>query len=248
MIRICIPVVVMQLVLAVAAPARAATVPFTETFATDNSDWLNATENGDVPAGFQAAGGPDGGSHAEGTFNFQGLTPESRSPVIFRARQLDLGEGVVITASDGNLFGDWIDDGVKKLTAQVRHDAPLPLSFFARFAGPNNFPGAVAVSFAPVLPNTWTQLEFNINQGNPQFFGFPESSFESVFPNIGRLQLGVSLPPALLGVDRTVTFGLDNVSVLSTPEPGSAALLLAAVAGAAGMRTRRRAPQGGCWK
>ena len=247
MIRLSIVLALTPLIFSGAAPSRATSVPFTEEFATDNSDWLNARETGDVPAGFEATGRPDGGSFASGTFNFQGLTSESRSPVIFRAREIDFGGGVTLKASGGTFFGDWIQDGVKKLTLQVRHDAPTPLTFFTRFAGPNNFPGAVGVNFAPVFPNTWTDIEFAINRGNAQFLGFPESSFDAVFPDVGRLQVGVSLPQALLGVDRTVTFGIDKVSTVATPEPASAAMLAVALAGAScAAHPLRRTPRGGC--
>ena len=101
----------------------------------------------------------------------------------------------------------------------------MPLTFFARFADPNNFPGAIAVNFAPVFANTWTELSFSIDANNPQFVGFEGQTFESVFDNIGDIQIGVSVPDTFAGTTTPFTFDIDSATV-TVPEPSTSLLAL----------------------
>jgi MYXO-CTERM domain-containing protein len=158
----------------------------------------------------------DGGGYASTNYAFNtGGGAGGTSAVIFRAQDE--------FNSSGNAFvGDWIADKITKLSVQVRHNAPMPLSYFSRFSGPGNFPGATAIQFAPVMPNTWTTLTFNITPTSPQFVTFEGMDFTSVFKNIGHIQLGVSIPAALANDTTLYKYDIDGVSAV--PEPASIGL------------------------
>jgi hypothetical protein len=201
-------------VLSINTAARATIVPYTEEFAADAANWRDAA--GLTPLAWNAAGGPDAGSYASTTFNFVSSAANS-TPGILRAQDE--------YNSSGNAFvGNWIADGVNQLSIAVRHNSPEALTFFTRIAGPSNFPGVAAVNFVPVVPNTWTTLIFPIVPGNPQFvFEGPPSTFNSVFGNVGHVQVGVMVPAALSGVDQSFTFDVDKASIV--PEPASFCVL-----------------------
>lgn len=213
--------------LTIVSAAAATTVPFTEAFASDAAGWRNGPDT--AAADWIGAGGADGGGHIRQPFNFVNSVPGPQGPVLFRAEDED-------NASGGAFIGDWIADGVTALTAWVRHDATVPVNFFVRFAGPANFPGATAVSFAPIAPGAWTPIAIGIDPFNPQFVSFEGTDFNTVFSNIGHVQVGVAVPDALAGVDQIFDFDLDLVTI--TPEPSSAALLALGLLAAAGLRRR----------
>jgi len=206
-----------------AVPVWAATVPFTETFAAGHSNWADAAS---APLSWSGAGGADGG-YAYGALSFASL--QAPSDVVAIRGAISAG------ASNGEVFGNWLADGVSDFTAYVRHDAAVPLTFFVRFAVPARFPGAFAVDFTPVAPNEWTLIHVPIDASNPQFVTFEGSTFANVFSDIGHIQLGVRVPEALVGSDVGVTFGIDSISLV--PEPTTLCLL---AAGGARIATRRR--------
>lgn len=194
------------------APAGAATVPFTEDFAAGDAAWRgNPNTVGSLDWSSEG--------YVSEVFSFVSLTPASQGPVLFRG------------PNDSTYAGNWLTDGVLEVHFSVRHDAPVPVTFFARFPSPFGFPGAIAVSFAPVVASSeWTELVFTIDPSNPQFIGFEGSDFNTVFSNIGRVQLGVSVPEGLAGVDTNVTFDLASVSLV--PEAGGLGALALAACGA----------------
>ncbi len=218
-----------------AAPAVAATIPFTEEFAASDSLW-RANSNLENSLTWSASGGVDGSSYVSGTFNFVSSTAGAQGPVLFR------GPGV---ASGGAFVGNWLTEGVLEMSFYVRHDAGVPVNFFARFASPFGFPGAIAASFAPTqsLPvGDWTKITFAITPSNPAFVSFEGSSFDTVFSNVGIVQVGASIPTPLAGVDQVVHFDLDRVSIRGVPEPSGAALLVLGlgIAGLARSHKRRQ--------
>ncbi len=214
-----------------AGVASAALVPFTENFAAGPSDWRQA--DGITDLNWLPAGGPDGSSYGSGLFSFVAQGPGAQ-PAILRAHD----EYGAAGASGGAFVGNWLADGATGFSAWVRHSAPMPLTFYARYASPTNSPGAASVQFAPVLPNTWTQLTFDLAFGTPNLFleGAPSQTlYNSVFSNIGHVQIGAQVPDQLAGSPLTFSFDVDGVSLI--PEPATASLVLL-VAGA--MLTRRR--------
>jgi hypothetical protein len=204
------------------APASAATVPFTEGFTTGDSGWRgNPNTVGSLDWSSEGYVSED--------FNFVGSTAGGQGPVLFRGPA---------SASGGNFVGNWLTDGVREISFSVRHDSAVPIQFFARFASPMGFPGAVAVNFTPVVSSSdWTELVFAIDPSNPQFISFEGSNFETVFSSIGTVQFGVVVPEGLAGVDLNVQFDVSSVSTV--PEPGGlAALAFVAMAIAATFRGR----------
>jgi hypothetical protein len=147
------------------------------------------------------------------------------------------------TSASSNAFvGSWLDGGINRFSAYLRHDAPVPLPFFARFATPSNFPGVGADNGLIVQPNTWTKIEFDITPAQINSTLFPEgpsSFYNSVFGNLGHVQFGFDVPAALAGNATNYTYGLDQVSVASIPEPASC-LLAIGMAAASLMRRQRR--------
>lgn len=208
-----------------ATPLTAAVLPFTEDYAVDSAGWKDAASADPV---YLATGGPDGSAYVSTSFSFTNSV-ESDTPVLLRGQDN-------FEASGDAFVGDWLGEGVTSFSAWVRHDAPVPLNFFARFAGSINFPGAVAVGFVPVLPDTWTQITFDISAANPQFVTFEGSDFNSVFSGIGNVQLGVSVSSSLAGYSPDVTFDLDQPAI--TPEPGSLLGLGCLAMGWVGLRNR----------
>lgn len=214
------------LTLGICHSAGAVEVPFTEEFVADAADWRESA--GVTSLSWAASGGPDDSSHSFGMFNFVD-SAEGDTPAMFRAHD-EYG------SSGGAFEGDWIADGVTEFSAMVMHNAGMPLSFFTRFASPDNFPGAIGIGFVPVPSDRWTRISFAIDPNNPQFVTFEGSDFETVFGRIGHLQIGVTVPEALEGFDREFTFRIDRPAVV--PEPASFALL--AVGAALLLRRRDR--------
>ena len=207
---------------ALVGPVGAATVPFTEEFATGVSNWRD-TADLDTLSWF-GTGGPDGGSYVSTSY----LVPDPIPPfgaILFRGHD-------EFDSSSDNFVGNWITDGVSEFSFWVRHDAAESLGVFARFATPDNFPGAAGISFIPVLPGEWTEIVIPIFDGSPNIVleGFP---FQDVFSNIGNVQIGFSPTADMIG--QTITLDLDKVSI--TPAPGAWVLL--GLAGLGGRRRRR---------
>ena len=212
MVRSVIVFVCLTFLLA-AAVTQAAVPPFTEDFAADTALW---GDNGGGPLSYVPTGGPDGSGYASENFAFSDPNSGGDSVVLYRGQD-EFG------SSDGAFEGNWIADQVRVVTAQVRHNAFVPLNYFMRGSGPGNFPGAVAVDFVPVLPNQWTEVSFNLNPNSPQFVSFEGTNWGAVFSNVGHLQFGVSVPEALAGSPTPFTFDIDKISI-ATPEPSTICL------------------------
>jgi hypothetical protein len=220
----------LSLISAPSAPALAVIVPFVEDFGADAAGWTNSSNTSFLS--HHPAGGPQGGAYVSTQFAFStGGGAGGSSAVIFRAHD-------EFHASGDVLIGDWATAGVRTLSADVYHEAPVPLSFFTRFSGPLNFPGAVAVAFAPAPPRQWTTLSFDVSPGSPQIVSLEGADYGAVFSNIGHVAVGVQIPRELASDPALYTFGLDRVS-LAVPEPSSVALLFAGCLAGSSLLLRR---------
>ena len=95
--------------------------------------WINTAN-----ARSRSRGGrrPDGGSHASTTLNYFGFSsPFGGGPVVFRGHDNN--------ASGDAFVGNWVTGGVQLVTAWVKQDTGVDLTFFLRVASSFNFPGAV---------------------------------------------------------------------------------------------------------
>ncbi len=220
----------------VSSVAFAVTPPASELFTASASGWTVGS-SGPALATWSAGSGPDGSGAISTQRSFvNDPVSTTNPPVLFSA---------LSGASGNTLFGNWISAGVTQFSFDIRHNAPVNLTAFARFAGANNFPGATAVGFAPVLPNTWTMVTISIAASSPNFVSFEGTNFATVFgaspqngfQGIGRLQLGVFVPQGLAFTTPTYQFEIDNVRVIPTPATATALLAVSALVGA---RRRRR--------
>ncbi|MFB3430919.1 MAG: hypothetical protein ABL309_08360 [Phycisphaerales bacterium] len=200
--------------------------PFIETFDSNSAGWTNF--NGAAALEWFPGGGPNGSAYASGTYNLQnasGFFP----PVVLRAEDGS-------DASGDALVGDWIASGIVGFTLDIRHDLDQPLTIFGRFATPQNNPGASAFSSITVEPNTWTTVVFDVTEDSTDIISFGSGDYQSIFSNIGNVQLGFEVPQGLAGQDIPVRVDIDNAGVV-IPGPGGAALLSIA---SIGLLRRRR--------
>jgi hypothetical protein len=93
----------------------------------------------------------------------------------------------------------------------------VDLTFFFRFADPANFPGAAAIIGTPVPSGQWTLLTVGMDPGNFIFEG--PSTFNTVFDNVGHIQIGVVTPQSLVNQNQSVTFDLDQPAIVNTAIP-----------------------------
>jgi hypothetical protein len=198
--------------LALAAPATAVTAPFVEEFAVGTSGWVNAVSG---PLTWVAAGGPDGSSYVSSTLG----SINAPGTIQFRGNAAN-------GASGGAFAGDWIASGVSVLDAWVRHDAPMPVSFFFRITTGTNFPAFAGVVPVPVAPNTWTQISLAIDPGNPLLIPEGPFTFAQIFGAVTNVQIGVSVPLAL----ENVPFSWDVDRVQIVPEPATGTILTGGLA------------------
>jgi hypothetical protein len=194
-----------------ASQVQALTYPYTENFTSGHANWTN---NANGFAIHSSSGGPDGSGYISTSFNFQNTTPTSQDPVVLRGQNsTPLG-----AASSGAFMGNWLAAGVKEFSGYVRHNASIPLTFYARVAQ-SPFPGLIYEQPNLVQPNTWTHIQFAVNAQNPYLFdeGVP---YAGVMNNIARVQFGVAIPPSFVGQNISVTFDLDQATI-SVPEPST---------------------------
>jgi hypothetical protein len=201
-------------ILGAAAQSKAVTVPFTEDFAAGTANWKNFAS---LDVNHVAIGGADGGGYITTEFAF--TNAPSGSSVIFR------GHDAFNSSSDA-FVGNWLAAGIGGVSTYVRHNAPEPVSYFARLAPSVNFPGALVELPGSVQPNAWTRLYFDISQSNPLLtIEGPPSAYNSIFTALGNVQISARVPTGLELDATPYDFDLDQVTVV--PEPGSMGIILA---------------------
>jgi hypothetical protein len=200
-----------------------ATSPFTEDFASSASNWADGS--GANLANYVASGGPDGSSYASSTATGLNAADGVRM-VVFRGQD-------EFNSSSHAFEGNWLATGINHFRAYVRHNAPVSLPFFVRFATPSNSPGTGAEDGSLVPPNTWTQMSFDILPASINVTLFPEgppSVFGGTFSNIGHIQIGYTVPAGFGADPNTYTFGLDQLSISAVPEPAGWLLAIGCLA------------------
>ena len=199
--------------IAFAANSHALNNPYTETFATNNANWLTGTSTS-APWFSSGGVGNSGYIGTTGTISTNGF-----GPIVFR--------GNATSDASGDAFvGNWLAGGVTLFTAFVRHDAPVSLNFYIRFdAG-----SGAGASSNPIEVSTgvWTELNIPIvnslgTNGVFQSYGAAGTNFGLIFSNIQNVQIALASTQDPTTIDQTYNIGLDNVSVV--PEPNTVGLL-----------------------
>ena len=241
--RSLIPAALVALSAIVGPTAYAAPVdPYTENFATDAALWQDGPQTGF--ATWNAAGGPDGSSYISATMNTTG-TAENGSKIVFRGQPVGTPPNQ-LPPSNGEFTGDWIAGGINHFSVYVYHTAPVALEYFARIAVPGGFPAVAAEEGSLVQPSTWTKLDYIIHPNQIGTTLTPEAvvpgtelaTYNTVFSNVGRIQIGFSAPASLANNATPYFYAIDQVSV-GVPEPGTAVLLMVGAAATVFSRRRR---------
>ncbi len=216
---------------ALAAPAHAVTLGFTEDFTANSAGWI-ATDNATALA-HNAIGGVDNGGYAS--------VPSNNTP---QSHQLT-GNGVILyrantLASGGEFIGNWVTSGVTKIQAYVRHNyESLPVEFYIRI--PSSM-GRTGIFFADQLipasvNDEWSLVNFEITPDNFEVAGADTSTFENVMSAPTAFQIGAHIlsSPPVGGVP--VEFAIDRISLV--PEPSSLALAFGGILYGFAVRRRR---------
>jgi hypothetical protein len=214
-------------VLATRLASAAPVDPYTEGFTAGHANWVYGPGSGGGFANWESGGGPAGSSHISATMNTAGFAAGS-GLLQFQGR-------INNNASNGEFVGSWLEGGIYRLSAWVRHNAPVSLPYFARITNTSGFPGVALVDGTLVAPNTWTKLEYDIDPSEIGSTVIPETvppatdliTFNSVFSNVGRVQFGFNVPAELANSDTNYVYQLDQVSVV--PEPAGIVLVLGGV-------------------
>jgi hypothetical protein len=190
--------------------ARALTFPFTESFTSDAADWRGLLASQNVQ--HHASGGVDNGgfisiipSNDPAASSFAGTF----GALVFRANSINP------VASSGAFSGNWIDAGVSRVHAYIRHNfTEADVEFYVRAVDhPNNSPAVAFFAAAPVAASDkWTLVNFEISPDNDT--PAPGTYF-TVLPDVGHMQIGARI----LGSTSTTSihFEIDQVSIV--PEP-----------------------------
>ncbi len=225
------------MLLASASPALATYDLYTEDFTNSSANWANFNSSGQLS--HSATGGPDGGGYASGPRSFAGLASgPSEVTVILRARPGGIWN------SSGNAFSrNWQAEGIGEVSAYVRHNMGVDLTYFLRVAAGVGSPGHVYTSGISVPSGQWTPITFDVARDSAQLVSPENGTWDTVFGgNVARhVQFGVFVPGGFSTDTTAYNFDVDKVTI-TAPEPASGVLTLLGLVGAtcvAGNRYRR---------
>jgi len=210
---------VVALCAASGAAVAALSPPVEEAFVGGSNGWATGAF---APAAWSSSGGPSGSEafiSSTGSFENKeagGILDPTALLTVFRG---ETGPGSM-EASGGAFVGNWLGAGVDEFSFWIRHDAPVSLEFWTRFAVPERFPGVVFGDGTLVNPGEWTQITYS-------------GSFFAAFGDLGQIQIGALTNAGVAGDPATYTF--DLALVVMTPAPGGLAAL-----GFAGLLAGRR--------
>jgi hypothetical protein len=208
-----------------------AVTTFTETFDTSANGWLNNAAPNATPTHVTTGGVGNSGYISHTVASVTATSGSFGSPftqLMFRANDS-------ANASGDAFVGNWISSGVDTMTVFLRHNNATSLDFYIRIAGSGGAGASLATSYT-ALPNTWTEITFDITDNNPPFSSYGAApGFSSAFSNIQNMQLGLYLPE---GTYTDLTMDIDNVGITAVPEPSSI-MLGAAAMGLVSIRRRR---------
>ena len=198
------------------AQAMAVTIPFTETFNTNASGWVNGNASPGAVT-YNATGGIGNTGYISQALSF--TSPAGGS---FGAPPLQLFfRGNAADDASGDAFvGNWLTAGVSSFSVSHPHNYTSNLDFYARIAGSAGAGASVATGYA-IAPNTWTTITIPITNSNPPFLSFGSGTFSSAFSGVQNLQIGLYVPANTTFTD--LTLDLDNVSAV--PEPATFGLI-----------------------
>ncbi len=195
-------------VMASMVPAQALIVPFTEDFTSGASNWLNGSSA--APTWSATGGVSDGGYiSAPGAISGTGF-----GTIVFR------GNAAADASSDA-FVGNWLTGGVTTFSAYVKHDAPVPLNFYARLDAGSGRAGSSVDFSVPV--GSWFQLNVPIVDAPTSFQSYGAGAFSNVFSSILNVQIALSTVQDPSTAGQTYNVSLDQVATV--PEPALSALL-----------------------
>jgi hypothetical protein len=216
------------LVALLTSSAGAVTVPFTEDFATNNSNW-GKSPGAFTGADYVATGGPTGAGDGfiSTAFTFAG---GDLGQLVFRGQDN-------FNSSNDAFVGNW-NGTVTALSFYIRQNSSIPLDVGVRLATSANFPAANWISQIDVQPNVWTKVTIPITDTpGPDVIYTPEGpiTLASVINSLGNIQ--ILSQRQTLPVGTVVTFDVDKVSIV--PEPSSMVLAGFGLAAVGGLLVRR---------
>jgi hypothetical protein len=216
--------------LAASAGSARAVAPFTETFDTNASNWLNGISTAPT---YNATGGIEDSGYISYTSTFtSGTGSFGGDPlqILFRGNNS-------ANASADAFVGNWIADDIISLSLSIRHDYSTTLNLYARLDAGSGAAASLANSaLYAIAPNTWTTITIEIENSNPPFTSYGAGSYDGIFSNIQNLQFGLYVPANTTFTNLTVD--IDNVSVV--PEPHEYALGIAGLLAVVIFARRRR--------
>lgn len=201
---------------------RALMVPFTEDFTAGASNWLDGSSAAPTWSG---TGGVEGGGYisAPGLISGTGF-----GSIVFRGN-------AAADASGDAFVGNWLGGGVTTFSVYVKHDALVPLNFYARLDAGSGRAGSSVDFSVPV--GSWFQLNVPIVDAPTSFQSYGAGTFSTVFSSILNVQIALSTIQDPSTAGQTYNVSLDQVATV--PEPSTIGLVVSGLMGLTLLHRRR---------